>query len=147
RQRLHHHELGRPEVLRERPVRIGAPLKIAPVRDFVGHDEANVVPRVPVFATRIPEPDDQLHDQADLKVRLYFFASFFASSPSFSVLPFLMTSGSAAAAAAGTAAPSAAVVVAADSSAFGITTWTSIVSPSVTAFHFGLVGMSFTRID
>ena len=33
------------------------------------------------------------------------------------------------------------------SSAFGITTCTSIVSPSVTGFHFGFCGRSRTRID
>ena len=46
-----------------------------------------------------------------------------------------MTSGSAVAAGAAPASVAAAV---ADSSAFGITTCTSIVSPSVTAFHFGV---------
>src|SRR5262245_12005409 len=136
RQRLHDEERGIAEVLRVSPIRIRSPLQVPPGSDFVDNPEAEVVSSLSVFLPRIPEPDDQLH---------YFFGA----SSSFSALPFLMTSGSAgvAAAAAGAAASPSAAVVAADSSAFGITTCTSIVSPSVMAFHFGLVGTSFTRID
>ena len=55
-----------------------------------------------------------------------------------------MTSGSAAAPAAGAATS---VVAAAGSSTRSATTWTIIVSPSVTVFHFGFSGRSRTRID
>ena len=80
----------------------------------------------------LPEPDDQLHEQLqEPELLLVLLVALVASLVSLSVLPFLMTSGSAAAGAAASA-----VAAAADSSAFGITTWTSIVSPSVTGFHF-----------
>ena len=63
--------------------------------------------------------------------------------PSSSFLPFLMTSGSAGAAAAPAAAASAG---AGASSTFGMMTCSSIISGSLSAFHFGLVAMSFTRM-
>jgi len=85
-----------------------------PPRQVVGNAKADVVARLPVFAPRIAETDDEL----------YFFSSFS------SVLPFFTTSGSAVVA----AAPP--VPAPADSSAFGITMCTSIVSASVTGFYF-----------
>ena len=74
---------------------------------------------------------------AVFNLRCYFFLLFFFSSSSSSFLPFLMTSGSAGAAGAAAAAASAG---AATSSAFGTITCTSIMSASLTGFHFGSVG-------
>src|SRR6185436_907564 len=143
RQRLGHHPrrlakaLGH-ERFRHLPWR-HRPRELVPPRELVGHHEADVVPRLAILLARVAQPDDQTHDNR------YFlsFLSLSAPSSSLSVLPFLMTSGSAPAAA---GAASAAAV--ADSSAFGITTWTSIVSPSVTGFHLAsAVTTSRTRID
>ena len=61
---------------------------------------------------------------------------FLSSSSSSSFLPFLMTSGSAGAAGAAAAASAGA----ATSSAFGMITCTSIMSGSLSGFHFGSVG-------
>src|SRR5262245_31416079 len=113
--------------------------RVAP-RELFDHHEADVVSGLAVLAPRIAETHNELHGiPVGLKAHRYFLG--FSSSFS-SVLPFLMTSGSAAAA--GAASAAAAV---ADSSAFGITMCTSIVSPSVTGFHFGSGARSRTRID
>src|SRR6185503_14718691 len=118
-----------------------------PPRDLVDDHEPHVVPRLAILATRISQTNNELHGvRRILQDPPYFFgASFFGASSSLSVLPFLMTSGSVPAAATGAAAASAAGAT--TSSAFGITTCTSIVSPSVTAFHFGSTARSRTRID
>src|SRR3954471_4272684 len=103
----------------------------AAARQLVDHLEADVVARALVFRARVAKPRDELY---------FFFSSFFSPSSS-SFLPFLITSGSA-----GVAVAAAAVsVVVATSSAFGMITWTSISSASLTGVHFGLVAMSRTR--
>src|SRR5262249_35111068 len=101
-------------------------------RRFVDDRQADVVPRPAVPRSGISETDDQLH--------------FFLSSPSSasSFLPFLMTSGSAAAAGAAAVAAAPSAAGAATSSAFGMITWTIIMSASLTGFHFGFTGRSRT---
>src|SRR5262245_20574929 len=120
-----------------------------PPRDFVDDREPDIVARPLVLSSGIAEPDYQFDGQLH-GIGYFFFSSFgflssffsaVASSPS-SFLPFLMTSGSAGVAVAAAAASAGA----ATSSAFGMITCTSIASPSVTGFHFGLVAMSRTRI-
>src|SRR5688572_9660931 len=137
RQRLGHEQRIGAELLRDERLgdlrRPHRQRQLMPPGDLVDHQEPDVVARVAILAPGVPEADNQLH---------YFFGV--GSSPSFSVLPFLMTSGSAGAAgaAAAAASPSAG---AATSSAFGRTTWTSIVSGSLSAFHFGFSGRSRSR--
>src|SRR5262245_565506 len=112
--------------------RRGIELRVRSSRQFVEYREPDVVSSATVLRSRISEPDDDFH---------YFFLSSFSSSAS-SFLPFLMTSGSAGAAGAAAAASAGA----ATSSAFGMITCTSIMSASLMAVHFGLAGMSRTRM-
>src|SRR5207253_5824455 len=112
-------------------------------RQLVDDEEADVVARVAVLATRIAQTDDQLHElRNDSSIHRHFFSfSFAGASSSFSVLPFLITSGSAVVATAASAATAGA------SSTFGMMMCTSIVSGSVIGFHLRLSGRSRTRTD
>src|SRR5262249_33850880 len=119
-----------------------------PGRQAVHHHEAHVVPGAAIALAGVAQADDEAHILG-ARAPGYFFSFFSAfsalgsagASPSATVLPFLMSSGSAAPASSATAASGAATT----SSARGATTWAITSSGSVTILTLGGAWISETR--
>ncbi len=108
-----------------------APRRKAVIRgNAVNGHEADIVAVRLVLPAGVAQPDDQPHRRPVCIFQCSRGRFYFSFSSSFSVLPFLMTSGSA-----GAVGAAASAAAGAGSSAFGATTWTIIRSGSLTGFH------------